>query len=159
MQFITIYQGASGSGEEIGEAVAEALGYTTVKDEAVVEASRPSGIPEAKLAEIVRREPTWWLALRAIWSPIGSPCRQRFAELAGDRGIVYHGHLGHELIPKFEHVLKVLLTAPMEMRIAQVRAPTAHSSRWARTRRLEVDVSAPIGAIQADTTWSSILVT
>jgi hypothetical protein len=39
-----------------------------------------------------------------------------------NHGIVYHGHLGHELIPKFQHVLKVLLTAPMELRVKQVQA-------------------------------------
>ena len=122
MQIITIYQGASGSGEEIGGAVAEALGYATVDREVVVEASRQYGIPEAKLAEIVDREPTWWTSFTRNLEPYRIALQAAFCQLAGDRGMVYHGHIGHELIPKFQHVLKALLTAPIEMRIAQVRA-------------------------------------
>jgi hypothetical protein len=40
----------------------------------------------------------------------------------GQTNLVYHGHLGHELLPGFTHVLKVLLTAPMDRRIEQVKA-------------------------------------
>lgn len=148
MQIITIYQGASGSGEEIGGAVAEALGYATVDREVVVEASRQYGIPEAKLAEIVDREPTWWASFTRNLEPYRIALQAAFCQLAGDRGIVYHGHIGHELIPKFQHVLKALLTAPIEMRIAQVRARqqlTEIAARRyveevdrARTRRLKV---------------------
>ena len=43
-----------------------------------------------------------------------------FCELVQGKNIVYHGHIGHELIPNIKHVLKVLLTAPLEMRIEQV---------------------------------------
>jgi osmotically-inducible protein OsmY len=43
-------------------------------------------------------------------------------ELAQDGKLVYHGHLGHELLSGIAHVLKVLLTAPIEFRIKQVRA-------------------------------------
>ena len=36
--------------------------------------------------------------------------------------MVYHGHLGHELLPDIGHALKVLLTAPIEFRIEQIWA-------------------------------------
>ena len=121
MQIITIYQGASGSGEEVADAVAQSLGYVSVDREVLVEASLQYSIPEAKLAEIVEREPTWWATFTRNLDPYRIALQAAFCEVARDRGIVYHGHLGHELIPKFAHVLKVLLTAPMEMRIAQVR--------------------------------------
>ena len=52
MPIITIYQGASGEGQELAETVAEALGYRCVGREVLVEASRRYGIPEAKLNEI-----------------------------------------------------------------------------------------------------------
>lgn len=122
MQIITIYQGASGSGEELADAVAQALGYGPVNREVLVEASLQYGIPEAKLTEIVEREPTWWATFTRNFEPYRIALQAAFCELARDHGIVYHGHIGHELIPKFQHVLKVLLTAPMEMRIEQVRA-------------------------------------
>ena len=40
MPIITIYQGASGEGQELAETVAEALGYRCVGREVLVEASR-----------------------------------------------------------------------------------------------------------------------
>ena len=122
MQIITIYQGASGSGDEVAVAVAKALGYRPIDREILVQASLQYGIPEAKLAEIVDREPTWWATFTRNLDPYRIALQAAFCEVARDRGIVYHGHIGHELIPKFQHVLKVLLTAPMAMRIEQVRA-------------------------------------
>jgi hypothetical protein len=60
--------------------------------------------------------------------------------------IVYHGHIGHELLPGIRHVLKVMLTAPLEFRIKQVQSQQgldeAKARRYidhvdeARTRRL-----------------------
>ena len=122
MQIITIYQGASGSGEELARAVAQSLGYGCIDREVLVEASLQYGIPEAKLTEIVEREPTWWASFTRNLESYRIALQAAFCELAANHGIVYHGHLGHELIPKFRHVLKVLLTAPMELRIDQVRA-------------------------------------
>src|SRR3989304_3231104 len=60
MPIITIYQGASGEGQELAETVAEALGYRCVGREVLVEASRRYRIPEAKLNEIVEKGPHWW---------------------------------------------------------------------------------------------------
>jgi hypothetical protein len=62
-----------------------------------------------------------------------------FCEIAKGNGIVYHGHIGHELVPKFQHVLKILLTAPMAMRIEQVRARYQLNQTAARRYMEEVD--------------------
>lgn len=139
MQIITIYQGASGSGEELADAVARSLGYGSVDREVLVEASLQYGIPEAKLTEIVEREPTWWTTFTRNLYPYRIALQAAFCEVARDHGIVYHGHLGHELIPKFPHVLKVLLTAPMEMRMAQVRERHNLNETAARRYVEEVD--------------------
>lgn len=139
MQIITIYQGASGSGEELAGAVAQALGYVTVDREVLVEASRQYGIPEAKLTEILAREPTWWSTFTRHFEPYRIALQAAFCEIASDRGIVYHGHIGHELIPKFQHVLKVLLTAPMALRVEQVQARYKLNEIGARRYVEEVD--------------------
>ena len=52
MPIITIYQGASGEGQELAETVAQALGYRCAGREVLVEASRRYRIPEAKLAAL-----------------------------------------------------------------------------------------------------------
>ncbi len=137
MQIITIYQGASGSGEELADSVAQALGYGSVDREVLVQASLQYGIPETKRTEIVVREPSWWATFTRNLDPYRIALQAAFCELAGDHGIVYRGHVGHERIRKFQHVVKVLLTAPMEMRIEQVRARQKQLNETAARRYVE----------------------
>ena len=120
MPIITIYQGASGEGQELAESVAEALGYRCVGREVLVEASRSYGIPEAKLHEIVEKGPYWWERLMEDLQRYRMALQAALCELAHDGKLVYHGHLGHELLSGIGHVLKVLLTAPIEFRVEQV---------------------------------------
>ena len=122
MPIITIYQGASGEGQELAETVAEALGYRCVGREVLVEASRRYRIPEAKLNEIVEKGPHWWERLLQDLRPYRMRFKLRCANWLMTARLVYHGHLGHELLSGIGHVLKVLLTAPIEFRIEQVRA-------------------------------------
>jgi len=35
--------------------------------------------------------------------------------------LVYNGHIGHALLPNISHVLRVLITAPLEYRLDRVR--------------------------------------
>ncbi len=139
MPIITIYQGASGEGQELAEAVAQALGYRCVGREVLVEASRRYGIPEAKLNEIVEKGSHWWERLLQDLRPYRIALQAALCELAHDGKVVYHGHLGHELLPGIGHVLKVLLTAPIEFRVEQTRARQKLSDIAARHYVEEVD--------------------
>ena len=155
MPIITIYQGASGEGQELAESVAQALGYRCVGREVLVEASRRYGIPQAKLNEVVEKGPHWWERLLQDVGPYRIALQAVLCELAGEGKIVYHGHLGHELLPGIGHALRVMLTAPMEHRIEQTRArqnltdaAARHTSK-SSTRRAAGDswrCSGPIGA-------------
>jgi cytidylate kinase len=139
MPIITIYQGASGEGQELAEAVAEALGYRCVGREVLVEASRRYRIPEAKLNEIVEKGPHWWERLLQDLRPYRIALQAALCELADDGKLVYHGHLGHELLPGIRHMLKVLLTAPIEFRVEQTRARQSLTDAAARHYIEEVD--------------------
>jgi cytidylate kinase len=139
MPIITIYQGASGEGQELAEAVAQALGYRCVGREVLVEASRRYGIPEAKLNEIVEKGTHWWERLLQDLRPYRIALQATLCELAHDGKVVYHGHLGHELLSGVGHVLKVLLTAPIEFRIEQVRARQSLTDVAARHYIEEID--------------------
>lgn len=139
MPIITIYQGASGEGQELAESVASALGYRCVGREVLVEASRRYGVPEAKLNEIVEKGPHWWERLLHDVRPYRIALQAALCELAGEGKIVYHGHLGHELLPGIGHVLKVMLTAPMEHRIEQTRARQDLTDAAARHYVEEID--------------------
>lgn len=139
MSIITIYQGASGDGQELAQSLAEALGYRCVGREVLVEASRRYNIPEAKLNEIIEKGPHWWERLLHDLRPYRIALQATLCELAHDGKVVYHGHLGHELLSGIGHVLKVLLTAPIELRIEQVRARQTQTTSSARHYIEEVD--------------------
>jgi len=139
MPIITIYQGASGEGQELAEAVAQELGYRAVGREVLVEASRRYRIPEARLSEIVEKGPHWWERLLEDVRPYRIALQAALCELARDSNLVYHGHLGHELLPGISHVLKVLLSAPMEYRVRQVRARQGLTDASARKYIDELD--------------------
>jgi cytidylate kinase len=139
MPIITIYQGASAEGLELAETVAQALGYRCVGREVLVAASRRYGIPEAKLNEIVEKGPHWWERLLQDLRPYRAALQAALCELAHDGKLVYHGHLGHELLTGIGHVLKVLLTAPIEFRIEQVRSRQSLTDVAARHYIEEVD--------------------
>jgi cytidylate kinase len=139
MPIITIYQGASGEGQELAETVAKDLGYGCVGREVLVEASRRYRIPEAKLNDIIEKGPHWWERLLQDLRPYRIALQAALCELAHDGKVVYHGHLGHELLSGIGHVLKVLLTAPIEFRIEQVRARQDLTDAAARHYIEEVD--------------------
>jgi len=139
MPIITIYQGASGDGQELAESLAQALGYRCVGREVLVEASRRYSIPVAKLNQIVEKGPHWWERLLQDLRPYRIALQATLCELAHDGKVVYHGHLGHELLSGIGHVLKVLLTAPMSFRIEQVRGRQTLTDAAARHYIEEVD--------------------
>jgi hypothetical protein len=88
MPIITIYQGASGEGQELAEAVAQALGYRCVGREVLIEASRGYRIPEAKLNEIVEKGPHWWERLLQDLRPYRTALQAALCELAHDGKLV-----------------------------------------------------------------------
>lgn len=139
MPIITIYQGASGEGQELAEAVAHDLGYRPVGREVLVEASRRYRIPEAKLSDIVEKGPHWWERLLEDVRPYRIALQAALCELGRESKLVYHGHLGHELLPGISHVLKVLLTAPIEYRVKQVQARQGVTGASARKYIDELD--------------------
>ena len=141
MPIITIYQGASGSGQELAGAVASALGYRCVGRTQLLEASRRYRIPEAKLNEILEKGPHWWERLLQNMRPYRIALQGALCEIAADGKIVYHGHLGHELLSGVGHVLKVLLTAPLEVRINQVQNRENLSRAEARRYVQEIDTA------------------
>ena len=139
MPIITIYQGASGEGQELAEAVAQDLGYRAVGREVLVEASRRYRIPEARLSDIVEKGPHWWERLLEDVRPYRIALQAALCELGRESKLVYHGHLGHELLPGISHVLKVLLSAPIEYRVKQVRTRQGFTDASARKYIEELD--------------------
>jgi len=147
MPIITIYRGAFSGGPALAERVAGELGYRCMSREVLVEASRRYGIPETKFTEVLESAPHWWERWRESLRLYRVALQAAMCEVAQGGNLVYHGHLGHELLRGIRHVLKVHLTATMEYQVAQVQAreglDEVAAQRYieqvnkARTRRLE----------------------
>ena len=121
MPIITIFGGTFGDDEELARNVAMKLGCRFVSREIFVAASQRCDGPEAKLNDIVEKAPHWWERWHENLRPYRIALQAAISEAALAENLVYLGHVGHGLLPGIRHVLRVLLTAPMEYRIEQVR--------------------------------------
>ena len=122
MPIITIFGGTFGDDEELARSVARTLGCPFISRELFVAASQRCEVPEAKLNDILEKEPRWWERWQENLRPYRIALLAAMSEAALSEDIVYHGHVGHALLPGIRHVVRVLLTAPVEFRIEKVRA-------------------------------------
>jgi cytidylate kinase len=120
MPIITIFGGTFGDDEELARSVARKLDCRFVSREIFVAASQRCGVPEAKLSDIVEKEPHWWQRWHENLRTYQIALQAAISEAALAENLVYLGHVGHGLFPGIRHVLRVLLTAPIEYRVEQV---------------------------------------
>jgi len=132
MPIITIFGGTFGDDEEHARNVATKLGCQFVSREIFVAASQRCQVPEAKLNDIVEKEPHWWKRWHENLRPYRIALQAAMSEAARAENLVYLGHVGHGLLPSIRHVLRVLLTAPMDYRIEQVRKRRGLDAKAAR---------------------------
>ncbi|MBI2533842.1 MAG: cytidylate kinase-like family protein [Deltaproteobacteria bacterium] len=132
MAIVTIFGGTFGDDEELARNVATKLGCKFVSREIFVAASQRCEVPEAKLNDIVEKEPHWWERWQENLRPYRIALQAAMTEAAIAQDIVYQGHVGHGLLPGIRHVLRVLLTAPIDYRIEQVRERQGLDEKGAR---------------------------
>lgn len=137
MPIITICQGASGNGQELAEAVAAAVEYRCWGRAELVEAARRYGIIELKLSELLKNASQHWERLSPDFGRYRGALQAALCEAVLGGTLVYHGHSGQELLPGIRHVIKILLTAPMDYRIEQVKARQNVTEEEAR-RHIEI---------------------
>jgi cytidylate kinase len=141
MPIITIYRSSFAAGEEIANCVAQSLGYRCVSREALIEASRSYGISEAKLNDVLEKDAHWWERWLQDMRPYRTALQAAMCEIAQEGDFVYHGHIGHELLPQIRHVLKVMLTAPLEFRISEIQSQHGLDEAGARDYIDRVDAA------------------
>ena len=132
MAIITIFNGTFGDDEDLARNVATQLRYQFVSREILVAASKRCEVPEAKLNDILEKEPRWWERWQENLRPYRIALQAAMTEAALAEDLVYLGHVGHGLLPGIRHVLRVLLTAPMAYRIEQVRERQGLDEKAAR---------------------------
>jgi len=145
MAIIMIYEGIHGA-EEVANRVAKSLDYKCVGRQDLAATLPNYGVPRAKLDDITEKAPHWWEQWLQDLRPYRIALQAAMCEMAQAGPMVYHGHVGHELLPGVSHVLKVFLTGSMDLRIDLLRSHPAqdegairrqleHADR-ARSRRL-----------------------
>jgi len=122
MSIITISHAPYSGGSDIAEKVASLLNYRSVDREVLIEASRRYGIPEAKYEEILEAQGHWWERWLESLRLYRITIQAAMCEVVQGGALVYYGRAGQELFPGIKHVLKVLIVAPMEHRMQQVKA-------------------------------------
>jgi hypothetical protein len=110
-----------------------------VDREVLLEASRRYGIPEAKYAEVLETEGHWWERWMESLRLYRITLQAAMCEVAQEGRLIYYGRAGQELFPGIRHVLKVLIVAPVEYRMHEVRARKGLEGENARHFLREVD--------------------
>jgi cytidylate kinase len=139
MSIVTISHAAYSGGTAIAESVATRLKYRSVEREVLIEASKRYGIPEAKYTEVLEAEGHWWERWHESLRLYRITLQAAMCEMAQGGDFVYHGRAGQQLLPNIRHVLKVLIVAPVDHRINQVRAQKGMDQDHARQYLKELD--------------------
>jgi cytidylate kinase len=139
MSIITISHASYSGGAEIAEKVAASLNYRCADREVLIEASRRYGIPEAKYEEILATEGHWWERWLESLRLYRITLQAAMCEVAQGGSVVYYGRAGQELFPGISHVLKVLIVAPIEYRMREVKARKGLEGESARHFLKELD--------------------
>jgi hypothetical protein len=119
--------------------VASILNYRSIDREVLIEASQRYGIPEAKYTEVLEAEGHWWERWRESLRLYRITLQAAMCEVVEGGQVVYYGRAGRQLLPGIRHVLNILVVAPMDYRIEQVRAQKGMDADNARQYLRELD--------------------
>ena len=118
MAIITISRGSFSYGQKIAEKVAEMLGYECLSREILIEASQLFNVSEKKLIKSLHDAPSILERITHGRERYLSYIQTALLEHVKRDNIVYHGLAGHLLLAEIPQVLKVLVIAEIEDRIA-----------------------------------------
>lgn len=127
MAIITISRGSASGGLRLAQGLSERLGYELISREDIVEQASKFGV-SAKALEKVLLQPVgfWERFKRERWQYL-TFVQEALSERASHDRIIYLGHAGHLLLPGVSHILRVLVIAPMSLRVEMVMERQAMS--------------------------------
>lgn len=119
MNIITVSRGSLSATELLAQKVSEKLNCSVVTREDVIKAGEKYGIKESGLGDIsfIEKSPSIWDKLSDRKKQYLACFQTALLDFALKGSIVYHGHLAQFLLNEVPYVLRVLLTAPVELRI------------------------------------------
>ena len=117
MSIITISRGSYSRGKEIAERLALRLGYECISRDILLEASDEFNIPEIKLIRALHDATSVLERFSHGKERYISYIRASLLQHLRKDRIVYHGLAGQFLVGDIPHVLKVRITADMQIRV------------------------------------------
>lgn len=117
MAIVSITRGLHSGGEEVAQAIADAIGARCISSEILRDAAKKYGVPEDKVEGVFEKAPTFWERMTESRRIYLAYVQAVLAEYAKDDNLVYHGNAGQELLREVPHALKVRLMYPIEARI------------------------------------------
>ena len=122
MSIIAISRGTFSGGEAVAKRVAERLGYRCLGRETNLEAvARDYGIWAEGLTAAMEKRPSFLERVVGEHTVYLTCVRAALCEQALKGKVVYHGFLGHLLLPGISHVIGVRVIADREFRIQAVQ--------------------------------------
>jgi cytidylate kinase len=138
MAIITISRGTFSGGSELAERVAAQLGYQCTSREVMLEAAWGSGIPVEEITTAMEKRPSFWHRVMGQRTAYLTLVRAALCEHARGGQLVYHGHVGHLLLPGIAHVARVRVIAELPFRV-QAALPQHHTREAALAYIEKVD--------------------
>jgi len=118
MSVVIVTADAGCRGREISEKAARELGYACIGPEVLTQASTEFRVPEAKMEEALREPVSFLGRFSSARAQHLAYFQWSFTTALTQDNLVYYGETGHMFVSGVSHVLKVMLTAVIEDRIA-----------------------------------------
>ena len=120
MSIVTISHEMGAGGPEIGQQVAERLGYKYVDHELISDTARRYGLLEEKLEHLDETKPSLFERFDAETRRYITAMQTAFYEFAEQDRVVLMGRGGQWLLRGVSHVLRVRVMAPFDIRVKRL---------------------------------------
>ncbi len=127
MSIVTISHEIGSGGPEIGQQLAERLGYKHVDQELISETAHRYGLLEEKLSHLDESKPSLFERFDAETRRYITAIQTSLYEFAEQDNVVLMGRGGQWLLRGIPHVLRVRVMAPFELRVKRLAKKLAGS--------------------------------
>jgi cytidylate kinase len=117
MPVITIAQTNYCAVESLAESVAERLDYPCIGREVIHDAALEFNVVQNALEAALAKPPSLWERLRGQQSAYVQYFRTALCEHVVKGNLVHHGYAGSILLAGIDHVIKLLVVAPLDYRV------------------------------------------
>jgi cytidylate kinase len=120
MAIVTVSHEMGSGGAEIGVALAGRLGYRYVDQDMISQAARSYGVGEEKLTQLDETKPSLFERFDVETQQYITVLQSALLDVAEEDNAVIMGRGGQVLLRGIQHVLRVRVMAPLDMRVKRV---------------------------------------